>query len=169
MGHRVTSPFIVNAQRKVAVGLFGFYFFIFLFQRVKSFNSQEISFPWEFNSLTSKFWKPGKPGSNSDLKFEIRVCVVILMATRNRTVVYRRHRDAVKSVRAPLFSSASGSGGPVIEMASLLGSNRSSYAPLSTEDPGPSRYAFFVVNFYFILFYNFLYFLFVWWESGGKE
>ncbi|XP_050266830.1 syntaxin-42-like isoform X4 [Quercus robur] len=64
------------------------------------------------------------------------------MATRNRTVVYRRHRDAVKSVRAPLFSSASGSGGPVIEMASLLGSNRSSYAPLSTEDPGPSRDAF---------------------------
>ena len=61
--------------------------------------------------------------------------------------MYRRHRDAVKSVRAPLFSSASGSGGPVIEMASLLGSNRSSYAPLSTEDPGPSRYASFVVNF----------------------
>ena len=70
--------------------------------------------------------------------------------------MYRRHRDAVKSVRAPLFSSASGSGGPVIEMASLLGSNRSSYAPLSTEDPGPSRYAFFVVNFflfYFIIFF----------------
>ena len=77
--------------------------------------------------------------------------------------MYRRHRDAVKSVRAPLFSSASGSGGPVIEMASLLGSNRSSYAPLSTEDPGPSRYAFFVVNFFFFFFfYNFLYFLFVW-------
>ena len=47
----------------------------------------------------------------------------------------------MKSVRAPLSSSASGSGGPVIEMASLLSSNRSSYAPLSTEDPGPSRYA----------------------------
>ncbi|KAG6704042.1 hypothetical protein I3843_07G111500 [Carya illinoinensis] len=64
------------------------------------------------------------------------------MATRNRTVIYRKHRDAVKSVRAPLSSSASGSGGPVIEMASLLNSNRSSYAPLSTEDPGPSRDAF---------------------------
>ncbi|XP_041018246.1 syntaxin-41-like isoform X2 [Juglans microcarpa x Juglans regia] len=64
------------------------------------------------------------------------------MATRNRTVIYKKHRDAVKSVRAPLFSSASGSGGPVIEMASLLNSNRSSYAPLSTEDPGPSRDAF---------------------------
>ncbi|KAE8009423.1 hypothetical protein FH972_005860 [Carpinus fangiana] len=60
------------------------------------------------------------------------------MATRNRTAMYRKHRDAVKSVRAPLSSSASGSGGPVIEMASLLSSNRSSYAPLSTEDPGPS-------------------------------
>ena len=63
------------------------------------------------------------------------------MATRNRTVQFRKHRDAVKSVRAPLSSSSgSGSGGPVIEMASLLGSNRSSYAPLSTEDPGPSRF-----------------------------
>lgn len=47
-------------------------------------------------------------------------------------------------MRAPLSSSASGSGGPVIEMVStsLLRSNQSSYAPLSTEDPGPSRDAF---------------------------
>ncbi|KAF7818166.1 Syntaxin-43 [Senna tora] len=62
------------------------------------------------------------------------------MATRNRTLLFRKHRDAVKSVRAPLSSSASGSGGPVIEMVStsLLRSNQSSYAPLSTEDPGPS-------------------------------
>ncbi|KAK7284609.1 hypothetical protein RJT34_19358 [Clitoria ternatea] len=68
------------------------------------------------------------------------------MATRNRTLEFRRHRDAVKSVRAPLSSSASASTGPVIEMVttSLLPSNRSSYAPLSTEDPGPatSRDAF---------------------------
>ncbi|KAL5560953.1 hypothetical protein UlMin_030700 [Ulmus minor] len=68
------------------------------------------------------------------------------MATRNRTVVYRKHRDAVKSVRAPLSSSASGSGGPVIEMASLLGSNRSAYSPLSTEEPGPSRRDAFTVG-----------------------
>ncbi|EXB95720.1 hypothetical protein L484_007470 [Morus notabilis] len=62
------------------------------------------------------------------------------MAARNRTVQFRKHRDAVKSVRAPLSSSAVASGGPVIEMvsASLLGPNRSSYAPLSTEEPGPS-------------------------------
>ncbi|XP_048336303.2 tlg2p-like protein a isoform X2 [Ziziphus jujuba] len=68
------------------------------------------------------------------------------MATRNQTYQFRKRRDALKSVRAPLSSSASGSGGPVIEMvsASLLGSNRnrSAYAPLSTEDPGPSRDAF---------------------------
>ncbi|KAA3475094.1 syntaxin-41-like isoform X1 [Gossypium australe] len=67
------------------------------------------------------------------------------MATRNRTVQYKKTRDAVKSVRAPLSSSASSSGGPVIEMvnASFLRSNRSSYAPLSTEeDPGPSSGAF---------------------------
>ncbi|KAK7396930.1 hypothetical protein VNO78_18093 [Psophocarpus tetragonolobus] len=64
------------------------------------------------------------------------------MATRNRTVEFRKHRDAVKSVRAPLSSSASASTGPVIEMVttSLLSSksNRSSYAPLSTEEPSPS-------------------------------
>ena len=74
------------------------------------------------------------------------------MATRNRTAQFRRHRDAVKSVRAPLSSSAAGSSGPVIEMvsSSLLRSKRSSdYAPLSTEDPGPSRYRvfFFVLAF----------------------
>ncbi|XP_038714855.1 syntaxin-43-like isoform X1 [Tripterygium wilfordii] len=63
------------------------------------------------------------------------------MATRNRTIIFRRYRDALKSVRVPASSSApstsSGGGGPVIEMAStsLLNPNRS-YAPLSTEDPG---------------------------------
>ncbi|KAL9332304.1 hypothetical protein ACSQ67_001914 [Phaseolus vulgaris] len=66
------------------------------------------------------------------------------MATRNRTVEFRKHRDAVKSVRAPLSSSASASStGPVIEMVSLLPSNRSSYAPLSTEDPSTSRFSLF--------------------------
>ncbi|KAK7379067.1 hypothetical protein VNO80_04520 [Phaseolus coccineus] len=65
------------------------------------------------------------------------------MPTRNRTVEFRKHRDAVKSVRAPLSSSVSASStGPVIEMVSLLPSNRSSYAPLSTEDPSTSRDAF---------------------------
>ncbi|KAI5599212.1 hypothetical protein BDE02_02G183100 [Populus trichocarpa] len=61
------------------------------------------------------------------------------MATRNRTVVYKKHRDEVKSVRAPLSSSLPGSSGPVIEMvsASFLRSQHSSYTPLSTEDPGP--------------------------------
>ncbi|XP_031288052.1 syntaxin-42 isoform X2 [Pistacia vera] len=66
------------------------------------------------------------------------------MATRNRTALYKKKRDALKSVRAPLSSSASGSTGPVIEMVSgsFLRSNRSSYTPLSTEDPSPSRDAF---------------------------
>ncbi|XP_056850582.1 syntaxin-42 isoform X3 [Raphanus sativus] len=59
------------------------------------------------------------------------------MATRNRTTVYRKHRDACKSARAPLSDSF---GGPVIEMVSgsFARSNHSSYAPLSTNDPGPS-------------------------------
>ncbi|XP_020239553.1 syntaxin-43 isoform X2 [Cajanus cajan] len=67
------------------------------------------------------------------------------MATRNRTLLFRKHRDALKSVRAPSFSSpksaaSSAAGGPVIELVStsLLNPNRS-YAPLSTEDPGNSR------------------------------
>ncbi|XVE63105.1 hypothetical protein DITRI_Ditri06bG0173000 [Diplodiscus trichospermus] len=70
------------------------------------------------------------------------------MATRNRTLLFRKYRDALKSVRIPVSSSAastssaaarSSGGGPVIEMvsSSLLKPNRS-YTPLSTEDPGNS-------------------------------
>ncbi|KAL9228234.1 hypothetical protein vseg_003838 [Gypsophila vaccaria] len=68
------------------------------------------------------------------------------MATRNRTAVFKRHRDALKAVKTPdvsLFDGGGGGGGggPVIEMTSLLNSNRSnsSYAPLSTDDPSTSR------------------------------
>ncbi|PSR85968.1 Syntaxin-41 like [Actinidia chinensis var. chinensis] len=68
------------------------------------------------------------------------------MATRNRTVVFRRYRHTLNSNRFPEESSSSSHsnstfGGPVIEMAttSFLRSNRT-YAPLSTEEPGPSRY-----------------------------
>ncbi|RRT51555.1 hypothetical protein B296_00050347 [Ensete ventricosum] len=68
------------------------------------------------------------------------------MATRNRTPIYRKYRDALRNVRVPSPSSHSGpstsysGGGPVIELvsASLLRPDRS-YAPLSTEDPGGSR------------------------------
>ncbi|XWS64473.1 hypothetical protein CRYUN_Cryun05aG0006900 [Craigia yunnanensis] len=71
------------------------------------------------------------------------------MATRNRTLIFRKYRDALKSVRIPASSLAasasvaaagtSSGGGPVIEMVStsLLHPNRS-YTPLSTEDPGNS-------------------------------
>ncbi|URE49464.1 Syntaxin [Musa troglodytarum] len=71
------------------------------------------------------------------------------MATRNRTPIYRKYRDALRNVRVPSPSSHSGpstsssysgsGGGPVIELvnASLLRTDRS-YAPLSTEDPGGS-------------------------------
>lgn len=66
------------------------------------------------------------------------------MATRNRTFLFKRYRDALKSVRVPsgpsnALSSSSG-GGPAIEMsnaAARIKQNRS-YAPLSTEDPGTS-------------------------------
>ncbi|CAI0551624.1 unnamed protein product [Linum tenue] len=58
------------------------------------------------------------------------------MATRNRTLIFRKYRDALKSVRIPTGGRG---GGPVIELAntSFLNPNRS-YAPLSTEDPGNS-------------------------------
>ncbi|XP_028106445.1 syntaxin-43-like isoform X2 [Camellia sinensis] len=61
------------------------------------------------------------------------------MASRNRTILFKKYRDALKSVRVPSGSSPSTSGGPVIELSTtfLLNSNRS-YAPLSTEDPGSS-------------------------------
>ncbi|CAN6179677.1 unnamed protein product [Urochloa humidicola] len=66
------------------------------------------------------------------------------MATRNRTPLYRKYRDALRHVRSPAGAPSSsgggggGSGGPVIEMASLLRSDRT-YAPLSTDDPSGSR------------------------------
>ncbi|XP_031269459.1 syntaxin-43-like isoform X1 [Pistacia vera] len=62
------------------------------------------------------------------------------MATRNRTLIFKRYRDALKTVRVPAISSSQNSAnGPVIEMvsSSLLNPNRK-YAPLSTEDPGNS-------------------------------
>ncbi|KAL9378896.1 hypothetical protein Peur_027378 [Populus x canadensis] len=78
------------------------------------------------------------------------------MATRNRTLIFRKYRDALKSVRVPTSSSLSTSsvggvggsgGGPVIELAStsLLNPNRK-YAPLSTEDPGNSSKGAFTVG-----------------------
>ncbi|KAH9755434.1 Syntaxin-43 [Citrus sinensis] len=68
------------------------------------------------------------------------------MATRNRTLIYKRYRDALKTVRVPTSTSPlqssgkSSCSGPVIELvnSSLLNPNRN-YAPLSTEDPGNSR------------------------------
>lgn len=68
------------------------------------------------------------------------------MATRNRTILFRKYRDALKSVRIPAGggslsspSSSSSGGGPVIELSttSLLHPNRA-YTRLSTEDPGTS-------------------------------
>ncbi|KAJ9552599.1 hypothetical protein OSB04_016644 [Centaurea solstitialis] len=62
------------------------------------------------------------------------------MATRNRTFLFKKYRDALKSVRAPSSGvSSSTSRGAVIELANagMLKQNRS-YAPLSTEDPGTS-------------------------------
>ncbi|KAK1417723.1 hypothetical protein QVD17_26857 [Tagetes erecta] len=67
------------------------------------------------------------------------------MATRNRTFVFRRYRDALKSVRNPSnvvsSSSSSSSTSGVIEMsnATTLLKQTRSYVPLSTDDPGTSN------------------------------
>ncbi|KAI3968769.1 hypothetical protein MKX01_028919 [Papaver californicum] len=65
------------------------------------------------------------------------------MATRNRTSLYRKYRDALKSAFSSSSASTSGGGaggGPVIELVntSLLNPNKRSYTPLSTDDPGSS-------------------------------
>ncbi|KAK9070930.1 hypothetical protein SSX86_009498 [Deinandra increscens subsp. villosa] len=68
------------------------------------------------------------------------------MATRNRTFLFRRYRDALKGVRVPPGRSnavpSSSGGGPVIEMSNTtstpLRKPHRSYAPLSTEDPATS-------------------------------
>ncbi|XP_074331304.1 syntaxin-43-like isoform X2 [Apium graveolens] len=62
------------------------------------------------------------------------------MAMRNRTLLFKKYRDSLKSGRSPAPSPSRSATGPVIEMAttSLINPNRS-YAPLSTEDPGTSR------------------------------
>lgn len=77
------------------------------------------------------------------------------MAARNRTLVFKRYRDALKTVRIPTISSvssSSGSGsgtGPVIELVgSSLLQNKRRYTPLSSDDPGNSRYG--VLDFGFI-------------------
>ncbi|XP_042407007.1 syntaxin-43-like [Zingiber officinale] len=78
------------------------------------------------------------------------------MSTRNRTPLYRKYRDALRSVRVPVASSlpssssaasSGGRAGPVIEMVStsLLHPARS-YAPLSTEDPSNSSPAHLTVS-----------------------
>lgn len=57
------------------------------------------------------------------------------MATRNRTALFRKYRDALRQVRAPSPSSSGGGGGgggPVIELATV--SLLNPYTPLSTKD-----------------------------------
>ena len=85
-------------------------------------------------------------------------CLVLSLTTplSHRTTLSHRPRPNTQrkvavvfvSVRAPLFSSASGSDGPMIEVAHFL--DRSFYAHLSTEDL--VLQAFFVVNFLYFLF-----------------
>lgn len=84
------------------------------------------------------------------------------MATRNRTLLFKKYRDSLKSGRSPAPSTARSATGPVIEMAttSLINPNRS-YAPLSTEDPGTSRYKhlWFLYQYLCVYILYFFYFL----------
>ncbi|XP_071736969.1 syntaxin-43-like [Rutidosis leptorrhynchoides] len=69
------------------------------------------------------------------------------MATRNRTLLFRKYRDALKSVRAPSSIFSASGGGPVIELADAGSFKQNSkYAPLSTEEPGTSSAGAFTVG-----------------------
>lgn len=61
------------------------------------------------------------------------------MATRNRTSPFRNYRNTLNSNRIPM-ASLSTFAGSVIEMSPIYFGGRSNraYAPLSTDDPGPS-------------------------------
>ncbi|KAK9735280.1 hypothetical protein RND81_04G195900 [Saponaria officinalis] len=76
------------------------------------------------------------------------------MATRNQTILFKKHRDALKSVRAPTTSSTHNS----IELAatSLI---RRSYAPLSTDDFAASSRLVcqFLVSLFAFLFFCWIY------------
>jgi hypothetical protein len=102
---------------------------------------------WFHFPFPHRFWEIEDPKKIQNPNFKFNS-----MATRNRTLEFRKHRDTVKSLRTPLSSSASASsGGPVIEMVNtslLRSNNRSSYTPLSTQDPGPSSSRFFFSPFY---------------------
>nr|GEU61901.1 syntaxin-43-like [Tanacetum cinerariifolium] len=50
--------------------------------------------------------------------------------------MFKRYRDALKTVRLPTYNADAGGGGPVIEMTGIKQTR--SYAPLSTIDPGTS-------------------------------
>ncbi|GJU68304.1 syntaxin-43-like protein [Tanacetum coccineum] len=58
------------------------------------------------------------------------------MATRNGTFMFKRYRDALKTVWLPSYTADASGGGPVIEMTGIKQTR--SYAPLSTIDPGTS-------------------------------
>ncbi|GMG99762.1 hypothetical protein Nepgr_001602 [Nepenthes gracilis] len=59
------------------------------------------------------------------------------MATRNRTILFKKYRDALKNVRVPTSSTTSSHKSIELVSTSLLHPNNR-YTPLSTEDPGSS-------------------------------
>ncbi|KMT13811.1 hypothetical protein BVRB_4g076580 [Beta vulgaris subsp. vulgaris] len=67
------------------------------------------------------------------------------MASRNRTILYKKYRDALKSVRSPAIEGVSSSTNTTssqqsveLTTTSLLHRGTRSYTALSTEDPGTS-------------------------------
>ena len=123
--------------------------------RVLSFLGGEVPTPpYGVSSLVSRtnfqFLLPPPPSPSRSRAPELQLGLgpaPAAMATRNRTPLYRKYRDALRHVRSPAGAPSSsggggggagGGGGPVIEMASLLRSDRT-YAPLSTDDPSASR------------------------------
>ncbi|XP_021742637.1 syntaxin-41-like isoform X2 [Chenopodium quinoa] len=61
------------------------------------------------------------------------------MTSRNRTILFRKHRDALKSVRTPIEGTTSHQHSIDLAATSLLHRGARSYTPISSEDPGTSR------------------------------
>lgn len=82
----------------------------------------------------------------NEIVVNLWVSFFFLMASRNRTILYKKYRDALKSVRSPAIEGVSSSTNTTssqqsveLTTTSLLHRGTRSYTALSTEDPGTSR------------------------------
>ena len=89
----------------------------------------------KYSFFTIFYYSPSPPLSLTDQHSLTDPNLDPTLSHRPRPNTQRKVAIVFVGMRAPLFSSASSYGGPMIEMARFL--DRSSYACLSIEDPGP--------------------------------